>query len=175
MRLLIRRDKVSDVIKAAKAIRMEITTKRAAPVSPFGACVRLYKAKGKVCVSPGMFDTKVIVAPNSPRLRAKAKIVPVKIPGRMSGRVTVMKTHLGDAPKVRAACSNPIFTSSKDNRMERTINGSAIIPAATAAPFQLNAKEISKVSQSQLPINPCLPSNTSNKYPTTTGGNTSGR
>ena len=42
---------------------------------------------GKVCVSPGMFETKVIVAPNSPRLRAKHSTMPAMMPGRISGRV----------------------------------------------------------------------------------------
>ena len=38
-------------------------------------------ANGKVCVSPGIFPTKAIVAPNSPIDLAKDKTKPAKMPG----------------------------------------------------------------------------------------------
>ncbi|CSC02318.1 Uncharacterised protein [Vibrio cholerae] len=59
-----------------------------------------------VWVSPGMLETKLMVAPNSPRLRANASMTPVSIPGKVNGSVMVKKTRIGDAPKVRAACSS---------------------------------------------------------------------
>ncbi len=97
---------------------------------------------GRVWVSPGMFDTKVIVAPNSPIALAKARIAPVTIPGRISGSVTVTKIQGRDAPSVAAACSSFGSTASIDSRIARTISGKAMIAAASAAPVQRKAKTI---------------------------------
>ena len=58
-------------------------------------------------LSPLIFDTKVMVAPNSPRLRAKARIRPVIIPGMVRGSVMVKKIRNGPAPRVLAASSSP--------------------------------------------------------------------
>ena len=53
--------------------------------APGSAC----RWRGRVCVSPGMLDTKVIVAPNSPmRLARSTGSAPAMIPGRISGSVT---------------------------------------------------------------------------------------
>ncbi len=46
-------------------------------------------ASGRVRVSPGMLETKVMMAPNSPRLAAKAVTMPAAMPGSASGRVTL--------------------------------------------------------------------------------------
>ena len=50
-----------------------------------------------VCVSPGMLDTKVIVAPNSPIALAKPSTMPASTPGSASGKVTVANTCHGAA------------------------------------------------------------------------------
>ena len=73
--------------------------------SPLGIWRKVYIAAESVCVSPGILDTKVIVAPNSPRDLAKLKVVPTKIPGIEIGRVILKKTFSGEAPKVLAASS----------------------------------------------------------------------
>jgi hypothetical protein len=57
-----------------------------------------------------MFDTKVIVAPNSPIALAKARIAPAITPGRQSGRVMVANTQSGLAPSVPAALSSRVST-----------------------------------------------------------------
>jgi hypothetical protein len=54
-----------------------------------------------------MFETKVMVAPNSLRLRAKAKTMPVIIPGIIRGIVMVKNMRSDPAPKVLAAASRP--------------------------------------------------------------------
>lgn len=59
--------------------------------------------------------------------------------------------------------------------MARTISGKDITAAASTAPRQLKAKLMPNQSYSQLPINPRRPMATSSRYPTTTGGSTSGR
>ena len=59
---------------------IEMTTSRIAAASPPGDCVKLKMAMGSVLVSPGMFETNVIVAPNSPKARAKVRIEPARIP-----------------------------------------------------------------------------------------------
>ena len=66
----------------------------------------MYSASGSVCVSPGMFETNVIVAPNSPSARANDKTLPAKIPGAIRGIVIVRKTRKRDAPSVLAAASS---------------------------------------------------------------------
>ena len=116
-----------------------------------------------------------MVAPNSLRLRAKAKMTPVMIPGIMRGMVTVKNTRSGPAPKVRAAASKPSSTCSMERRIARTRRGKATTAEATAAPFQLNIKLIPRFSYSQVPIIPLRPSRTSSRYPITTGGKTRGR
>ncbi len=80
--------------------------KRIASVSEPGVSIKLYIAKGMVCVSPGILETKLMVAPNSPRLRANDSIVPVMIPGTIRGKVIVKNTLTGEAPSVAAACSS---------------------------------------------------------------------
>ena len=50
-----------------------------------------------------MFETNVIVAPNSPSAFAKPMMSPASTPGSASGSVTVRKTHEGLAPSVAAA------------------------------------------------------------------------
>ena len=94
---------------------------------------------GSVRVSPGMLETKVMVAPNSPKPRAKASMAPVKMPGNISGRLTVANTQSGGAPSVRAAASSFTSTLSSERRMARTIRGKAITAEATAAPRQVKA------------------------------------
>ena len=95
-------------------------------------------------VSPGMFDTKVMVAPNSPRLRAKESSAPVMIPGSASGSVTVRKTPARPAPSVLAAASSRRSIVSNESRIARTISGKPMMPAASAAPVQRNATTMPK-------------------------------
>ena len=64
-------------------------------------------AEGRVCVWPGMFDTKVIVAPNSPRARAQHSTAPAASEGAISGTVTRRNTVIRRAPRVAAASSKP--------------------------------------------------------------------
>ena len=46
---------------------------RAAAASPPGSCSAEYSASGSVRVSPGMFDTNVMTAPNSPKRRGEGR------------------------------------------------------------------------------------------------------
>src|SRR6266404_5857627 len=99
-------------------------------------------ADGSVWVSPGMLDTKVIVAPNSPMARANERMVPAMMPGNMSGSVTVRKTQTGWAPSVLAASSSPRSTASMDSCIARTRSGNPITALARAAPVHRNANTI---------------------------------
>lgn len=87
-----------------------------------------------------MFDTKVIVAPNSPKALAKHSTAPTRTPGIASGSVTLAKTRAGPAPSVPAACSSRRSMASIDSRTARTINGKPITALASAAPVHRNAK-----------------------------------
>src|SRR3546814_10507679 len=91
---------------------------------------------GDGLVSPGTFETKVIVAPNSPIERAKPSTSPASTPGTLSGNVTLQNTRAGRAPRVRAALSSRTSTATIDSRLARPISGSAITPAAIAAQVQ---------------------------------------
>ena len=135
----------------------------------------MYRARGSVRVSPGMLDTKVIVAPNSPRLLAKARIMPVAMPGAIMGKVIVVKTLVGPALRVRAANSSLWSTFSSDSRIDRTIKGKPITADATAAPSHLKDRVKPKESYSQLPSTPPFPRTIKRRYPITTGGTTKGR
>jgi hypothetical protein len=86
-----------------------------------------------------MLDTKVMVAPNSPIERAKAKMAPARRPGAISGKVTVANTQTGLAPSVAPACSSFLSTASIDNLMARTIKGKPMTAQAKAAPVQRKA------------------------------------
>src|SRR5262245_25708457 len=103
-------------------------------------------ADDSVCVSPGMFETKVMVAPNSPIALAKHRIMPAMIPGTTSGNVTVANTQARLAPRVPAASSRRGSTASIESRMARTSRGKPITPQASAAPVQRKEKTISKYS-----------------------------
>src|SRR6266700_3489360 len=80
------------------------TTDRATAVSR-SLSAATYTAIGIVCVTPGKFPAKVIVAPNSPKARAHANPTPASRAGRMSGKVTRRKVYHGEARKVYAASS----------------------------------------------------------------------
>src|SRR5688572_409227 len=129
-----RREMSSEINRPIRPSEKEIAASRAASASPSGVCSAVYSAIGNVRVSPGMFDTKVMTAPNSPRPAANAVTAPARIPGSMSGNVTVKKRSHGPAPSVRAASSSPGSTPSSEMRIERTISGKVITAVARAAP-----------------------------------------
>ena len=116
-----------------------------------------------VWVSPGMFDTKVMVAPNSPIALAKPSTMPASTPGSASGSVTVRNTRQGGAPSVPAACSSLRSTASIDSRIGRTSSGNAMMPQASAAPVQRNANTMPKWSASQPPTRPRRPNVSSSR------------
>src|SRR3546814_12593834 len=87
---------------------------------------------GDGLVSPGTFERKVIVAPNSPIERAKPSTSPASTPGTLSGNVTLQNTRAGRAPSVRAAPSSRTSTASIDSRIARAISGSAITDRTSA-------------------------------------------
>ena len=117
-------------------------------------------AEDRVRVSPGMAETKVMVAPNSPSALAKPSTAPATSPGHASGRVMVKKRRHGDAPRVAAASSSLRSTFSMERRMVRTIRGKPMIPAASAAPVQRNANSIPNRPRN-CPTGPWLPKPTS--------------
>ena len=87
------RFKYSEEITAPNAKIKDMTTSRSPASSPSVDCIAVNKASGKVRVSPGIFETNVIVAPNSPKLLANVKIEPVISPGIIIGKVIDIKTH----------------------------------------------------------------------------------
>src|SRR5205085_4611877 len=134
-----------------------------APTSPPGVCVRVYIAEAIVRVSPGILETNVIVAPNSPRLRAKDNTMPATIPGAINGNVTSTNTKILLAPSVPAASSSRRSTASRDSRIARTSSGKPITAQASAAPVQRNAKTIPRDSSRNRPTGPRRPNRSSSR------------
>ena len=122
-----------------------------------------------------MFETNVIVAPNSPIAFANDNTIPARMPGKINGNVMVAKTKLGCTPKVSAACSSFGSTASIASRIARTINGKAMIAAASTAPVHWNAITIPKMDSNALPTVPVRPNKINRTYPVTTGGSTNGK
>src|SRR6185437_5684538 len=91
---------ISDAITA---ITTATSVSRSAPLSPPGVEISSYNAIGSVRVCPGIDDTKVMVAPNSPNARANASARPATSPRADSGRVMPKKTRHAPAPSVAAA------------------------------------------------------------------------
>ena len=131
-------------------------------------------ADGIVRVCPAMLAAKVMVAPNSPRLRAKASRAPTHNPGAARGRVTVKNTRSGPAPRVRATPSRRGSTFSMARRTARSASGKPTTAEARAAPFQSNAR-LTPAASSSGPKRPRRPNSSSSRYPVTTGGSTRGR
>src|SRR6185295_20202123 len=64
----------SEASSASMAMATETMVNLSAPASPPGTWVKVYIKDGRVCVSPGILETKVMVAPNSPMALAKHRI-----------------------------------------------------------------------------------------------------
>ena len=104
-----------------------------------------------VWVSPGMLETKVMVAPNSPIALAKPSTMPAEY-ARQRQRQRDGAKHLhGAAPSVLAACSSRRSIASIERRIGRTSNGNDITPQASAAPVQRNANTMPRWSASHAP------------------------
>ena len=151
-----------------------MTSLKAASSVP-GVWVAVYKAKGSVWVSPGIFDTKVIVAPNSAKHLANASVTPVITEGSIKGNVTVKKQFMREAPFTLATSSSFGSKLSKPNLIDLTKRGKATTAAAIAAPFHEKFTEILKFSYKNLPIGPFKLNIIRSKYPITTGGKIKGK
>src|SRR6185503_798351 len=132
------RPRISDAISAMTEMPTESQASLVAAISPPGRSSSVKTASASVRVSPGMFETNVIVAPNSPSALAKPMMSPASSPGNASGSVTVRNTQNGLAPSVPADSSIRRSTFSMPSRIARTTSGNDMTPAASAAPVQRN-------------------------------------
>src|SRR5690348_4899721 len=151
--LRVRRSSSAAPSVATSATISATQVSRSAPLSPPGVSSNSYSAIGSVRVCPGIEETKVIVAPNSPKARAKASASPATSPRNDKGRVMPKKIRHALAPRVAAACSSLRSTDSNAERSATTSSGNAITPAASAAPVQRNAIERCNASSTR-PIAP---------------------
>src|SRR5579875_1537513 len=123
------RPQVLNATRATEAIPSVMSTQaRACLILPASAAKKI--AMGSVWVFPGMLPAIISVAPNSPRARAKARMVPAMTPGHASGSATFQKALHSEAPSVRAAWRKLGFTCSSAPRAERYISGKATTVAA---------------------------------------------
>src|SRR3954469_3748680 len=128
-----RRANHSDAISAASAMMIETTTSRSAAVSPSGVWINEYTADEMVWVSPGMLETKVMVAPNSPIALAKPSTMPASTPGSASGSVMVENTAARPPRGLAPAPSSRGSIASTARRIALTISGKPITAEARAA------------------------------------------
>src|SRR6266852_4619000 len=78
-----------------------------------------------------------MIAPNSPRLAAKAVTSPETMPGSANGTVIFTRRSRAPAPSVSAAIARLDPLCSRARRMARTCSGKVMRPDASAAPVQL--------------------------------------
>ena len=116
-----------------------------------------------------MLPASIRVAPNSPKARAKARVVAAKIPGNARGTVMRQKIFHSEAPRVLATCRTFLSICSKAPCAVLYISGKETTVAAIAAPYQVKTTLKFKDSIS-CPSGPFFPNSSSNKKPTTVGG-----
>ena len=119
-------------------------SRRPAPAAPNTA------PAASVRVSPGMLETNVMTAPNSPNAAENAVIAPASTPGSISGRVIEANRSRAPAPSVRAASSSPRSMFSREMRTARTMSGKDITAVASAAPLRVKMS-----SMPNGPLEPC--------------------
>ena len=143
--------------KADKARQIDIMPSLIISLLLSEVSINNQRARGKVWVSPGIFPTKAIVAPNSPIDLAKDKTKPANTPGYARGSVIVKNILIFDEPSVFAATSNLVSWASIKTLIGLTRRGNDIIEQASAAPIQEKEKFIPKFSKKKFPKRDSLP------------------
>ena len=113
-------------------------------------------------MTPGILPATMIVAPNSPRLRANIRDEPARIPRNERGRITVKSVSYQGAPRVRDAWMSCGSMDSMPIRMDRTNRGKPTTAEAITAAFQVNMSRMPTDSRSG-PSHPFFPSRRSKK------------
>ena len=127
-----------------------------------------------VRVIPGDEPAKVIVVPNSPRLRAQARTAPVKMEGAMVGSVIFCHTAHRDIPTRRAEVDTSWSMWRNAESTATTTKGSATKVCAVTTPAKAKANFKWRASRSGAK-SPRRPSAALSARPPTTGGMASGR
>lgn len=120
-----------------------------------------------------MSPASIRVAPNSPKARAKARIVPALIPGIADGIMIFAKIRGSGKPSVLAACIIEESICSKDARTVLYAKGNATTLAARTVAFQSNTILI-PIADKKEPIGLLFPNMQRRKNPRTVGGKTNG-
>ena len=128
---------------------------------------------GIVSVLPGIAPASMIVAPNSPKARAKLNKLPAIKPGRAKGSRIRQKIVHSEAPKVRPQASKFLSIWLKEASAVLYIKGNETTIAAITTAYQVKTIRIFALAK-MLPITPFLPRANNNKKPTTVGGKTKG-
>ena len=163
------------IIKAAIEIKILIPTNRITMKLASGSWREEKIASGSVCVSPNIFQAKVMVAPNSPRLLLKLKIKPAIIPCLLKGIIIFLRIFILLAPSVCAASIIFGSISEIDWRIDLTNRGKPITADAINAATHVKEIRILNIEKKISPTNPVFPKIINRKKPITTGGNTNGR
>ena len=129
--------------------------------------------RGIVSVIPWAEPAKVMVAPNSPRQRARARAVPLARPGTAMGRVTHHRTREGPAPRAAAVSSNP------RERVRRAASSVMTRKGRETKTWAMTTAAVEKATEIPMacmwaPSTPLRPKAVRSARPATTGGSERG-
>ena len=116
----------------------------------------------------------MLVAPYSPRARAKANTVPAKIPWRQAGILMRQNMKVLDNPRVLPLHSKVSSKLSKAPRAVRYMRGKATTAEARMPPYQVITNCMPN-SWRKRPTGCLSPKTNSRSQPQTVGGSTRGR
>ena len=156
-----RRANHSDTSKPPSPSTTDRIASRAAAYSPPGSCNAEYSASGSVRVSPGMFDTNVMTAPNSPNAAEKAVIAPASKPGqhqRQSDRREPIECAGAQGARRILEAAIDVFQGyayGTDHQRKRHHRGGE--RRAVAGEDELDAEQLSSLA----PIGPRVPNSSS--------------
>src|SRR5437867_1328726 len=91
-----------------------------------------------VRVTPGMLPPIIKTTPNSPRVWAKLRIIPVKRPGHAIGTTTRKKVPTWDTPRHQDASTRRRSTPANAATKGRTANGKLYSTEAASSPAKEN-------------------------------------
>src|SRR5699024_2875103 len=130
--------------------------------------------KGRVRVTPGIEPAKVMVVPNSPSERAKAKPTPVTIAGKIVGSVMRPKMVHWAIPTPRADAVISESICRKAESTATTTKGKVTKTCAATTPGKAKANSHLKKFSTGASM-PRRPIKAVNARPETTGGIANGR
>src|SRR6266516_2770096 len=105
----------------------------------------------RVRVAPGILPPTMSTTPNSPRVWAKVKTMPVTTPETESGKITFAKVRSFETPSDIDAASKRASTAENDAAKGCTANGRLYRTDPMTRPWKVNAKVWPVIEDHQRP------------------------